>query len=139
MWQMYALLSAIMAALVAVLGKIGVTSIDHVVATTLRSIIMTTLLIATCLLLQKNILSAASLSTRQWWALIAAGTAGALSWLFYFLALKTGPVSGTVAFDRLSIVGALILSTFILGEHISTIAWVGAALMTTGALLIAWY
>lgn len=138
MWQLYALLSAVTASFVALLGKIGVATFDQVIATTLRSFIMTVFLLGACFVLQRNLFSAATLQAREWWILIAAGIAGALSWLFYFLALKTGPISGTVAFDRLSIIFALILSTLILGEKISLLQWAGAALMVVGASLIAW-
>jgi transporter family protein len=74
---------------------------------------------------------------RAMFYIVLSGVAGALSWLFYFLALKLGKVSQVVPIDRLSIVFAIILAVLLLGEKFSWKLGVGTALMAAGAILIA--
>ncbi len=68
--------------------------------------------------------------------IVLSGLAGGLSWLFYFLALKTGPATGTAALDRLSVVFVLVLAALFLGEKLTLVHAAGAALMTVGAVLL---
>ena len=110
MWLFYAFLSALSAALVAIFGKLGFKTLDSTLATTIRSIIMALFLILVSLSLKKfHGFSMSSLSGRDWILIILAGIAGALSWLFYFFALKNGPATSVVSIDRLSIVFVVIL------------------------------
>jgi transporter family protein len=69
--------------------------------------------------------------------IVLSGVAGAVSWLFYFIALKNAKVSQIVPIDRLSVVFALLLAFIILGEKISLQAWIGAVLAVIGGILIA--
>ena len=68
--------------------------------------------------------------------IVLSGVSGAISWLFYFFALKTGPVSGVAALDRLSVVFVLILAALFLGEHLTWKTGLGGALITAGAVLM---
>jgi transporter family protein len=134
-WIVLGLLSAIFAALVAIFGKIGVSNLDSTLATTIRSIVMSLFLI----IISFSIGSFQLIKTIDNKALlfiILAGISGALSWLFYFLALKLGPVSGVAALDKLSIVFVLILVFLFLGEKLTLYKFLGALLMTIGAILI---
>lgn len=71
------------------------------------------------------------------WAFIAlSGIAGAISWLFYFFALKNGPASGVAALDRMSVVFVLIFAVLFLSEQFTWKSGLGAALITTGAILM---
>jgi transporter family protein len=63
--------------------------------------------------------------------------AGALSWLFYFMAIKTGNVSRVAPIDKLSVVFAVILAVVLFGEKVSLISGAGVALITAGALMVA--
>ena len=65
------------------------------------------------------------------------GIAGALSWLFYFYALKKGPAAGVAALDRLSVVFVLILAILFLNQAITTKVIIGGILLTIGAILLA--
>lgn len=65
------------------------------------------------------------------------GIAGALSWLFYFMAIKNGQVSQVAPIDKLSVVFAVIFAVILFGEKISLIAAGGVALITVGALMVA--
>ncbi len=137
MVYVFAFLSAFTAALVAIFAKFGLQSLDSTLATTIRSIIMAVFLVVTSLALRKFTgFSFVSLESRDWLWIILAGVAGALSWLFYFAALKIGDASRVVSIDRLSIVFVVILAALFLGEGFGWKAIVGAALMAGGAILI---
>lgn len=137
MWVFYALLSALTASLVAILGKLGLKSIDSTLATTIRSIVMTSFLVLVSLVLQKfQGFSLQSFSQKDWLLIILSGLAGATSWLFYFLALKTGLASGVSAIDRLSIVFVVILASIFLAEVLSWKSVLGSLLIVFGVLLI---
>lgn len=137
MWVLYAFISAITAALVAVFAKLGLKEIDSTLATTIRAVIMAVFLVIVSLFLKKfDGFSFSSFGSREWILIVLAGLAGALSWLFYFLALKTGLATGVVAIDRLSIVFVVLLAAFFLGEALGWKSVTGALLMVAGALLI---
>ena len=137
MWLLYAFISALMAALVAIFAKLGLKDIDSTLATTVRAIIMAGFLVIVSFFLRKfDGFSLTSFSSREWLLIALAGVAGALSWLFYFFALKTGFATGVVAIDRLSVVFVVILAALFLGEGLGWKAVIGAFLMTGGALLI---
>ncbi len=135
-WVIFALLSALSAAGVAIFGKIGVQEIDATLATAIRAVVMAVFLIAVSFGTGKFNLIAA-LEARPLLFIGLSGIAGALSWLFYFLALKFGPASGVVALDRLSVVFVVIFALIFLGENFSWKAVLGAALITLGSVLIA--
>lgn len=136
MWLLLALGSAFFAALVAIFGKIGLERVDPTLATTIRGIIMAAILILASFIGGKFD-GLASIGGRAWWAILAAGIAGALSWLFYFLALKLGTASHVAAIDRLSIVIILILAAVFLGEALTWKLALGGTFMVIGAILIA--
>lgn len=137
MAYLFAFLSAISAALVAIFGKLGLKTLDSTLATTIRSIIMAVFLVLTSLALKKfgGFLSGAA-GFKEWLFIFFAGIAGALSWLFYFAALKYGNVSKIVAIDRLSLVFVVIFAAMFLGETVGWRAAAGATLMVGGAILI---
>lgn len=135
-WIFYALGSAVFAALVAVFGKIGLKNVDSTLATTIRSVVMATFLVLVAFSFHKfdNL---QSITGKPLLFIILSGIAGALSWLFYFFALKNGPVSGVVAIDRASIVFALVLASLFLGESLTLKTALGGALILGGAILVA--
>jgi len=134
-WIGFALLSAVSAALVAIFGKIGVSNVDTTIATTVRAIIMALFLLATSLLLGKIKLISTINNTAIFY-IILSGVAGAISWLFYFFALKNGPPPGVAALDRLSVVFVLIFSVLFLADKLTLRSGIGAALITFGAVLM---
>lgn len=137
MWLFYAFLSAIFAAGVAIVGKLGLKTLDSTLATTIRSIIMASFLVIVSFLMHKfKDFSWSALSGREWALIVAAGIFGALSWLFYFFALKTGPATPVVAIDRLSIVFVFILAAIFLGENFTWRALGGVVLIALGAFLV---
>jgi len=137
MWLFFAFLSAISAAGVAIFAKLGLETIDSTLATTIRSIIMAGFLVIVSFLLKKfDGFSITSFGPREWILIALAGIAGALSWLFYFFALKQGFASKVAAIDRLSLVFVVMLAAIFLGETLGWKSVLGALLMVAGALLI---
>ena len=137
-WLIFALLSAITAALVAIFGKIGLQGIDANTATAIRAIIMALVLVLVVLFEGKlSKISEIISNSRALFYIILGGIAGALSWLFYFLALKVGKVSQVVPIDRLSVVFAIVLAFLFLGEKLTLKVIIGVALMAAGAIIIA--
>jgi bacterial/archaeal transporter family protein len=138
LWLIFALLSAFTAALVGIFGKIGLAGLDTNTATAIRAVIMAIFLIAVVLIEGKLTKVGEIFANRPAMFYIAlSGIAGAMSWLFYFLALKLGEVSQVVPIDRLSIVFAIILAAMFLGEKLSWKVGIGTALMAAGAIVIA--
>lgn len=136
-WFFLALLSAFFAGLVAIFGKLGLKNIDSTLATTLRSIIMTLFLVLISLFLNKfQNFSFKNFIFKDWFYLILAGLSGALSWLFYFFALKIGLASKVAAIDRLSLLFVIFLSVLFLKETLNFKSILGAMLMILGAILI---
>lgn len=133
MYIFYAILAAIAAGLVAIFGKIGLEKVDPTLATTIRAIVMAGILLVVSLYFRKWDLS--QIDSRAFLYIFLAGLAGAASWLFYFLALKSGPATTIAAFDRLSVVVVLILAALFLREPLTIKTVFGGALIVAGALL----
>jgi transporter family protein len=132
-----ALLSALTASLVAIFGKLGLKNVDPTIATTIRSLIMAGFLVIVSLFLKKfENFSLNLFTSKDWFLIILAGISGALSWLFYFWALKFGPASHVAVIDRLSLVFVILLSALILGEVFNLKVFVGMILIVLGAILI---
>src|SRR3989344_3571002 len=102
MWLLFAFLSAIAAAGVAIFAKLGLQTLDSMLATTVRSVIMAGFFLIVNFLLKKfDGFSLTSFSSREWILIALAGIAGALSWPFYFFALMQGFASKVAANSRL--------------------------------------
>lgn len=134
-WILFALLSATSASLVAVFGKIGIKGIDSTLATTVRSVVMTGFLLITALALGKY-KELGSIDSRTFIFIALSGIAGATSWLFYFLSLKSGPATSVAALDKLSIVFVVILAALFLGESLTWKTTAGALLVVLGTVLM---
>ena len=135
-WLILALLSAISAALVAIFGKIGLEGVDSVLATGLRAGVMFIFMIL-ILLFTKKIPDITTINRKGILFIILGGIAGALSWIFYFLALKLGQASKVAPIDRLSVIFVIIFAALFLGEKLTTKVALGAVLIAVGAILIA--
>ncbi len=133
-WVLYAALSAVFAGLTAVLAKIGVSQVPSNVATLVRTVVVV-IFAAAIVSATGQLPHLKELTGRDWLALVFSGVATGLSWLFYFAALKEGPVSGVAPIDKLSFVIAMILGFLVLKETIRPLTLVGAALIVAGVLL----
>lgn len=132
-WILYALLSAGFAATVAIFGKIGISNVDSTLATSVRAVIMAVFLVIVSLSLGKfKLLETVNSKALTFIAL--SGIAGAMSWLFYFFALKNGPATGVAVLDRLSVVFVFILAVLVLGEAWTWKTAVGVLLIAIGTI-----
>lgn len=134
MYIIFALLSAISAAFVAIFGKIGLSKVDTTLATAIRAVIMAVLLVVAAIVLKKWNLS--QIDNKALLFIFLAGLAGATSWFFYFLALKMGPATAVAALDRLSVVFVIIFATVFLGESLTIKSVLGGLLIVAGAILL---
>ena len=137
-WLIYALLSAITAAAVAILGKIGLHQLDANTATAIRAVIMAVFLVGVVIVQGKfQLVQTIVQDKKEIFVIALSGIAGALSWLFYFMAIKVGKVSQVAPIDKLSVVFAVVFAVILFGEKISLWAGVGVALIAIGAILVA--
>jgi len=133
-----ALISALFAALVAIFGKIGLKDIDSNTATSIRAVVMAVFLITIVIIQGKtNNISTIMRDHKAIAFIVLSGVAGALSWLFYFWALKLGKVSQIAPIDKLSVVFSTILAVLILKETISIKSAIGVIITTLGSILVA--
>jgi transporter family protein len=137
-WLVFALLSAFTAALVAILAKVGLQGVDPTTATAIRGVIMALFLVGV-VLAQGKLDHVDSIMKNQTalFFIVLSGIIGALSWLFYFLALQKGQVNQVAPVDRLSMVFAIVMAALFLNEKITLNIGLGVVLMTVGAILVA--
>ena len=134
-WLIYALLSAIFAALTAILAKIGIKNVDSNLATAIRTVVI--LFFAWGIVFWQGTASKiSSISQFSLVFLILSGITTGLSWLFYFRALQIGKASQVAPIDKLSLIITIILAAIILKEKVSLAIVVGGALMAIGAILV---
>ena len=135
MWWIYALLSALFAALTAIFAKIGIKGVDTDLATAIRTVVI--LLIAWAIVIYKGANHGiGGLSKLNWTFLVLSGCATGLSWVFYFKALQLGKVSQVAPVDKLSVAIAIILSVVFLGEPLTLKTGMGALLIISGTLVL---
>jgi transporter family protein len=136
MWIIYALLSAVFAAAVAILAKIGMKGVDSDLATAVRTVVI--IVVAWAIVFSRGLQGGLSqLTARNWWFLLLSGLATGLSWIFYFRALQVGKVAQVAPIDKMSVAIAIILAAIFLGEIPSIKMAIGAALVIVGSLVIA--
>lgn len=135
MWWLYALLSAIFAALTAIFAKVGVTGVNSNLATAIRTIII--LMVAWGIVLARGETKGiATLSMQNLIFLVVSGVATGLSWIFYFKALQIGKVSQVAPVDKLSVALTIVLSIIFLGETLTIKTAIGAVLIVAGTLVL---
>ena len=137
-WIGLGLLAALGAAGVTIFSKIGLEGMDPTLATTLRSVIMSVVLVGIVLAGGRGsaIWGVDRPDGRSWTFLILAGVSGAVSWLAYFAALRVGASANVAVLDRLSLVLIIVFGAAVLGEDYGWRAWVGVALIAAGAVLV---
>ena len=137
MWQVYAFLSAFFAALVAIFAKIGLKAVDPIAGTAIRSIIMAAVVLFAAIALHRFKTTPVSMIGVKDWILISmAGIAGAASWIFYFMALKTGEAAKVSAIDRTSLVFIVILAALFLGEAFTWKSALGIVFIMIGVVIM---
>ncbi|HQR19780.1 MAG TPA: EamA family transporter [Burkholderiaceae bacterium] len=135
-WFIWALLSAVFAALTAIFAKIGLEGVDSDLATLVRTVVIFFVLSAFVALTGKWS-SPLALPTRTWVFLVLSGLATGASWVCYFRALKIGEASKVAPVDKLSVVLVALFAVVLLGERPTVREWLGIGLVGLGVLVLA--
>ena len=135
MWFIFALLSAVFAALTSILAKIGIDGVNSNLATAIRTIVVLVMAWGMVFLTNAQI-AITEISIKSWLFLILSGLATGASWLCYYYALQIGDVSKVVPIDKLSVVITLILAFVFLHENFTFKSLVGCILISAGTLLM---
>lgn len=135
-WQVFALGSAVFAALTAVLGKVGVSEINSNLATLIRTVVIFAIT-AGIVSVRREWEPLARLSRLGVTMLVLSGVATGLSWLCYYRALQMAPASWVAPIDKLSVALVIVLAVVFLGEPLTWKVAVGGGLIVIGVLVLA--
>lgn len=136
-WLIYALVSALFAALTAVFAKAGLKAVNSDLATAIRTAIIL-LITWSIVFFRGNANGVTGLSKNNWIFLTLSAFATGLSWLFYYKAIQLGKVSEVTAIDKGSIIFTILLSFLFLKEPLTARLVIGAGLVFAGMLVIVW-
>lgn len=135
MWFIFALLSAVFAALTSILAKVGIEGINSNLATAIRTVVVV-LMAWGMVLITGTYSGITELSRKNWIFLILSGLATGGSWLCYYRALQIGSASKVVPVDKLSVVITIILAFIFLHEDFTVKSLIGCGLITAGTLFM---
>ncbi|EJG09209.1 hypothetical protein A447_05143 [Fusobacterium vincentii ATCC 51190] len=135
MWAIFAILSAIFAALTSILAKVGIEGVNSNLATAIRTIVVV-LMAWFMIFITGNQNGIIDISKKSWIFLILSGLATGASWLCYYKALQLGEASKVVPIDKLSIVITIILAFIFLGEQITLKTLIGCCLIVAGTFVM---
>lgn len=135
MWWIFAILSAVFAALTSILAKVGIEGVNSNLATAIRTVVVVGM--SWFLVFVTHAQGGISgISKKSWIFLILSGLATGLSWLCYYKALQLGEASKVVPIDKLSVVITLILAFVFLHEKFTAKTAIGSLLITAGTLIM---
>lgn len=135
MWLVFALLSAVFAALTSIFAKVGIEKVDSTLATAIRTVVVVGM--SWLMVFVTNTQSGISnISKKSWIFLILSGLATGASWLCYYKAIQIGDVSKVVPVDKLSVVITLVLAFVFLHEEFTLKSVIGCILIAAGTLLM---
>ncbi len=135
MWFIFALLSAVFAALTSILAKIGIEGVNSNLATAIRTVVVVIMSWGMVFLTHTQS-GISEISKKSWLFLILSGLATGASWLCYYKALQSGDASKVVPIDKLSVVLTLILAFIFLHEEFTTKSLIGCVLIGVGTLVM---
>ena len=135
MWIVFALLSAIFAALTSILAKIGIEGVNSNLATAIRTVVVVVMAWGMVFITHQEI-GIRSISQKSWIFLVLSGLATGASWLCYYKALQIGDASKVVPVDKLSVVITLILAFVFLHEEFTVKSVIGCILIGAGTLIM---
>ena len=135
MWSIFAILSAIFAALTSILAKVGIEGVNSNLAIAVRTIVVV-LMAWFMVFVTGNQNGIVDISKKSWIFLILSGLATGASWLCYYKALQLGEASKVVPIDKLSIVITIILAFIFLGEQITLKTLIGCCLIVAGTFVM---
>ena len=135
MWWLFALLSALFAALTSILAKVGIEGVDSNLATAIRTVVVVGM--SWLMVFVTNAQSGiTNIGKKSWIFLMLSGLATGASWLCYYKAIQIGDVSKVVPIDKLSVVFTLILSFIFLHEEFNAKSIIGCILIAAGTLFM---
>ena len=135
MWFVFAILSAVFAALTSILAKVGIEGVNSNLASAIRTLVV--VLMAWLMVVITNAQGGlSSISKKSWLFLILSGLATGASWLCYYKALQMGEASKVVPIDKLSVIITLILAFVFLHEQFTIKSIIGCILIGAGTLLM---
>lgn len=137
MWIVFALLSAVFAALTSIFAKIGIDGVNSNLATAVRTVVVV-VMSWLIVFITNNQSGLAQISKKSWVFLILSGLATGASWLCYYRALQLGKATEVASVDKLSIVFTLILAFIFLQDTFTVKSLIGCALIATGTILMVW-
>ena len=137
MWIVFALLSAVFAALTSIFAKIGIDGVNSNLATAVRTVVVV-VMSWLMVFITNNQSGLAQISKKSWVFLILSGIATGASWLCYYRALQLGKATEVAAVDKLSIIFTLILAFIFLHDTFTVKSRIGCALIATGTILMVW-
>ena len=135
MWFLFAILSAVFAALTSILAKIGIEGVNSNLATAIRTVVVVIMAWGMVFLTHTQG-GIAEISRKSWTFLILSGLATGASWLCYYHALQIGEASKVVPIDKLSVVITLILAFVFLHEEFTARSLIGCVLIGAGTLIM---
>jgi len=135
MWVIYALLSALFAALTSILAKIGIQNINSNLAVAIRTVVVLIMAWAIVFFTGKHN-DIVNIGQKNMLFLILSGLATGLSWLFYYKALQIGEASKVIPIDKFSLVIGMVLAFIVLKEAITIKTIIGGVLITIGTLVL---
>ena len=135
MWFVYALASAVFAALTSILAKIGIDGVNSNLATAIRTVVVVAMSWGMVFLTDAQG-GINSISSKSWLFLVLSGLATGASWLCYYKALQIGEASKVVPVDKLSVVITLVLAFIFLHEKFTMKSLIGCALIGAGTLVM---
>ncbi len=135
MWLVFALLSAVFAALTSILAKVGIEGVNSHLATAIRTLVVVGMSWGMVFLTHSQS-GLSSISRKSWIFLILSGLATGASWLCYYYALQQGEASKVVPIDKLSVVITLVLAFVFLHEQFTWKSLAGSVLIAGGTLLM---
>ena len=135
MWFIFALLSAIFAALTSILAKVGIDGVNSNLATAVRTVVVLAMAWG-MVFLTKTQNELFIIGKKSWIFLILSGLATGASWLCYYKALQMGDASKVVPVDKLSVVITLVLAFIFLHENFTAKSLIGSILIASGALFM---
>ena len=135
MWAVFALLSAVFAALTSILAKVGINGVNSNLATAIRTVVVV-LMAWEMVFLTKGQGGITEISKKSWIFLILSGLATGASWLCYYRALQMGSASKVVPIDKLSVVITLVLAFIFLKEDFTYKSAIGSVLIAAGTLFM---
>lgn len=135
MWFIYALLSAVFAALTSILAKVGIEGVNSNLATAIRTVVVVIMAWGMVFLTHAQS-GLTEIGKKSWIFLILSGLATGASWLCYYKALQIGEASKVVPIDKLSVVITLILAFVFLHEQFTVKSFIGCVLIGIGTLVM---